>query len=108
MTSVLLNAVVAVLVVTAALALTSLDRRTAVLLGATGSLTGTFLTWVAVPRLFEQSLLAPWVAAALGTALLIAGWSAVRAYSGIFEAPRDEEPETGALMTVGGSAQSLR
>lgn len=93
MTSVLLNAVVAVLVVTAALALTSLDRRTAVLLGATGSLTGTFLTWVA---------------AVLGTAMLIAGWSAVRAYSGIFEAPREEEPETGALMTVGGSAPSLR
>jgi len=102
----LVNAVAAVVVVTAALALTSLDRRTAVLLGATGSLTGTFLAWVAAPRLAEQSLLLPWVAAVVGTVLLIAGWSAFRAYSGLFEPPRADETDTGALATVGPPGRS--
>ena len=98
---VLLNAVVAVLVVTAALALTSLDRRTAVLLGATGGLVGNFLVWVAVPRAWEQSLVLPWVTAVAGTVLLIAGWSAVRAYSSLFEPPRVHETDTGAFAAVG-------
>ncbi|WP_144711789.1 hypothetical protein [Curtobacterium pusillum] len=85
---VLVNAVAAIVVVTAALTLTSLDRRTAALLGATGSLTGTFLAWVVAPGSWGSSPLLPWAAAVAGTVLLIAGWSAVRAYSGLFEPPR--------------------
>jgi len=103
---VLLNAVLPVLVVTVALTLSSLDRRTAALLGATGSLVGTFLAWVAAPRVWEQSFLVPWVAAITGTVLLIAGWSAMRAYSALFEPPRLDDADTAALVTVGGPARS--
>ena len=84
----LLNALLSVLVVTASLALTSLDRRTAALLGATGSLTGTFLAWVVAPHLWSSTPLLPWAAAVAGTILLVAGWTAVRAYSDLFEPPR--------------------
>ncbi|MDR6573338.1 membrane associated rhomboid family serine protease [Curtobacterium sp. 320] len=99
----LVNALAALAAVTVALALSSLDRRTAVLLGATGGLAGNFLTWLAVPSLWDRWAVVPWVAAVAGTVLLIAGWSAVRAYSGLFEPPRADETDTGALLTVGGS-----
>jgi membrane associated rhomboid family serine protease len=99
----LVNALAAIAAVTVALALSSLDRRTAVLLGATGGLAGNFLTWLAVPSLWDRWAVVPWVAAVAGTVLLIAGWSAVRAYSGLFEPPRADETDTGALLTVGGS-----
>jgi len=101
----LVNALVAIAAVTVALALSSLDRRTAVLLGATGGLAGNFLTWLAVPSLWDRWAVVPWVAAVAGTVLLIAGWSAVRAYSGLFEPPRADETDTGALLTVGGSGR---
>ena len=92
---VLLNAVLAVLAVAAALAMSSLDRRTGALLGATGALTGVFLTWLAVPHAVEHSLVLPWVAAVAGTLLLVAGWSAARAYSGLFDPPgRDTVDDT--------------
>jgi hypothetical protein len=83
--AVLLDAVAAVLVVTASLALTSLDRRTALLLGATGSLVGNFLAWLAAPRVWEGSLVLPWVAAVVGTVLLVAGWSVARAYTDLYD-----------------------
>ncbi|MFJ3320668.1 hypothetical protein [Curtobacterium sp. NPDC086286] len=102
----LVNALVAIAAVTVALALSSLDRRTAVLLGATGGLAGNFLTWLAVPSLWDRWAVVPWVAAVAGTVLLIAGWSAVRAYSGLFEPPRADDPDTSALLTVGGSGRS--
>ncbi|MFS2031953.1 MULTISPECIES: hypothetical protein [unclassified Curtobacterium] len=102
----LVNALVSIAAVTVALALSSLDRRTAVLLGATGGLAGNFLTWLAAPSLWDRWAVVPWVAAVAGTVLLIAGWSAVRAYSGLFEPPRADETDTGALLTVGGSGRS--
>ncbi len=83
--AVLLDAVAAVLVVTAALALTSLDRRTAVLLGATGGLVGNFLAWLAAPRAWEGSFVLPWVAAVVGTVLLVVGWSVTRAYTALHD-----------------------
>lgn len=101
----LVNALAALAAVTVALALSSLDRRTAVLLGATGGLAGNFLTWLAVPSLWDRWAVVPWVAAVAGTVLLIAGWSAVRAYSGLFQPPRADETDTGALLTVGGSGR---
>lgn len=101
----LVNALVAIAAVTVALALSSLDRRTAVLLGATGGLAGNFLTWLAVPSLWDRWAVVPWVAAVAGTVLLIAGWGAVRAYSGLFEPPRADETDTGAILTVGGSGR---
>lgn len=101
----LVNALVAIAAVTVALALSSLDRRTAVLLGATGGLAGNFLTWLAVPSLWDRWAVVPWVAAVAGTVLLIAGWSAVRAYWGLFEPPGADETDTGALLTVAGSGR---
>ena len=97
-----LNALLAVVVVTAGLVATSLDRRTAALLGAGGSTVGSFLTWVVAPRAWTDVAIVPWVAAVAGTVACIALWSAVRLYSGIFEptrAPRDDD--TAALATVG-------
>lgn len=96
----LVNALASIAAVTVALTLSSLDRRTAALLGATGAVTGNFLAWLAVPGLWERSLVLPWVAAVAGTVLLIAGWSAVRAYSGLFEPPTTEHADTGAVTTV--------
>ena len=104
----LVNALVAVAAVTIALTLSSLDRRTAALLGATGGLAGNFLLWLALPRAWEQSPVLPWVAAVAGTVLLIAGWSAVRAYWGLFDPPRPDESDTGAVVTVGGAGRQLR
>lgn len=104
----LVNALVAVAAVTIALTLSSLDRHTAALLGTTGSLAGNFLLWLAVPQVWEQSPVLPWVAAVAGTVLLIAGWSAVRAYWGLFDPPRPEESHTGAVMTVGGAGRRFR
>jgi hypothetical protein len=98
----LVNALAAVTATTIALALSSLDRRTAVLLGATGSLAGNFLTWLAVPSLWERWAVVPWVAAVLGAAGLVAGWSAVRLYDGVFTPPHAEQPDdTGAVSTIG-------
>ncbi|WIB77581.1 hypothetical protein DEJ28_00360 [Curtobacterium sp. MCPF17_002] len=83
----LLNALAAVAAVTIALTLTSLDRPVAMLLGLTGSTTGSFLAWVSAPGAWEHSLLLPWAAAVVGTVAVVAGWSAVRAYSGLFGVP---------------------
>lgn len=85
----LLNALVAVLAVTAALAVTSLDRPVAVLLGLTGGLTGSFLAWVVAPGAWEHAVVVPWAASAGGTAVVVAFWAAARAYSGLF---RSEPP----------------
>ncbi len=44
----------------------------------------------------------PWIAAVLGAAGLVAGWSAVRLYDGVFAPPRVEQPDdTGAVTTIG-------
>lgn len=103
-----IDAVAAIAAVTIALTLSSLDRPTAALLGATGGVLGNFLLWLAVPHAWAQSLLLPWAAAAAGTVLLITGWSAVRAYSGLFEPPRADETDTGTLATIGGPARRSR
>lgn len=98
----IINALLAVAVVTAALAATSLDRRTAVLLGAAGSTTGSFLAWLVAPEAWTRVPLVPWVAAVAGTVALIALWSAARLWSGIFEPPRAaRDDDTAALATVG-------
>lgn len=97
-----INALLAVAVVTAALVTTSLDRRTAVLLGAAGSTTGSFLTWLVAPDAWSEIPVVPWLAAAAGTVALIALWSATRMWSGIFEPPRPvADDDTAALATVG-------
>jgi len=97
-----LNALLAVAVVTAALVVTSLDRRTAALLGAVGSTVGSFLTWVVAPRVWTDVPVVPWVAAVAGTVACIALWSATRLYAGIFEPPRAaRDDDTAALATVG-------
>lgn len=83
----LLNALAAVLAVTVALTLTSLDRPVAMLLGLTGSLTGSFLAWVSAPAVWDHSVVLPWAASVVGTVAVVAGWAAVRAYSGLFTAP---------------------
>ncbi|WP_144761177.1 hypothetical protein [Curtobacterium sp. 9128] len=97
----IVNALVAMTAVTTALVLSSLDRRTAVLLGATGSLVGNFLLWLVLPTPWENAVVLPWIAAVAGTVFLIAGWSAVRGYRGLFEPPRADETDTGAVVTVG-------
>jgi hypothetical protein len=103
----LVNALAAVLVVTVALTLTSLDRPAATLLGATGGLTGSFLAWLVAPSAWAGSLVVPWAGAVLGTVLVIAGWSAVRAYSGLFDPPpAPAEPDTGKLTVVGGGERA--
>jgi Na+/glutamate symporter len=103
------DALVAALVVTLALTLSSLDRRSAVLLGATGSVTGEFLTWVAAPHAWEHSLLLPWVAAVAGTVLLVAGWSAARAYWDVFESPgAPEDTDTASFALAGDPDRSHR
>jgi hypothetical protein len=86
----LLNALAAVLAVTIALAMTSLDRPAAMLLGLTGSLTGSFLAWVTAPGAWEHSLVLPWAASIVGTLAVVTGWAATRAYSGLF---RSQPPE---------------
>ncbi|MGN8050383.1 hypothetical protein ACTJKO_11920 [Curtobacterium sp. 22159] len=86
----ILNALAAVIAVTVALTLTSLDRQIAMLLGLTGGLTGTFLAWVTVPGAWEHSLALPWVSSVVGTIAVVAGWSAVRAYSGLFHVDHQE------------------
>ncbi|MEN0102115.1 MAG: hypothetical protein AAGC90_04245 [Curtobacterium sp.] len=100
----LVNALASIVAVTVALTLSSLDRRTAALLGATGAVTGNFLAWLAAPGLWERSLVLPWAASVAGTVLLIAGWSVVRAYSGLFDPPSAEDPDTGSVVTAGRSA----
>ncbi|PZF56267.1 hypothetical protein DEJ23_10360 [Curtobacterium sp. MCSS17_008] len=98
----ILGALLAVAVVTAALVATSLDRRTAALLGAAGSTTGNFLAWVVAPHAWAEVPLVPWVAAVAGTVASIALWSATRLYAGIFEPPRAaRDDDTAALATVG-------
>ncbi|MEV7933548.1 hypothetical protein [Curtobacterium sp. NPDC089185] len=97
-----INALLAVAVVTAALVVTSLDRRTAVLLGAAGSTTGSFLTWLVAPDAWSEIPVVPWLAAAAGTVALIVLWSATRMWSGIFEPPRPvADDDRAALATVG-------
>ena len=97
-----LNALLAVAVVTAALVATSLDRRTAALLGAGGSTVGSFLTWVLAPRAWTDVAIVPWVAAVAGTVACIALWSATRLYAGLFEPPRaTHDDDTVAVRTVG-------
>lgn len=103
----LVNALAAVTAVTIALTLTSLDRPAATLLGATGGVVGNFLVWVVAPGLWSGSLVAAWIAAVVGTVALVAGWSAVRAYSSLFDPPQvPPEPDTGSLVTVGGGDRS--
>lgn len=85
----LVNALVAVVAVTVALTRTSLDRPVAMLLGLTGGLTGNFLAWLVAPGAWEHSAVLPWVVSVVGTVAVIAGWSATRAYSGLF---RTSEP----------------
>lgn len=98
----IINALLAVAVVTAALVASSLDRRTAVLLGAAGSTTGSFLAWLVAPGAWTQVPLVPWLAAIGGTVALIGLWSATRMWSGIFEPPRPvTDDDTAALATVG-------
>ncbi|QZQ53622.1 hypothetical protein KZI27_00600 (plasmid) [Curtobacterium sp. TC1] len=103
----MVNAFAAMATVTIALTLSSLARRTAALLGATGSLTGNFLLWLAAPSLWECSPVLPWVAAVVGTVLLIAGWSAVRAYWNLFNPPRADDTDTGTVMMVGAAGHRL-
>jgi hypothetical protein len=74
----LVNALVAVLVVTGALAVASLRPRTALLLGSTGSVIAEFVMWVAAPAAWSHPL-APWTCALLGTVTAVAVWSLVRA-----------------------------
>lgn len=74
----LVNTLVAVVVVTGALAVASLRPRTALLLGSTGSVVAEFLMWVAAPEAWRHPL-APWVCALLGTVTAVAAWSLVRA-----------------------------
>lgn len=97
----LLNALAAVLAVTIALTLTSLDRPVAMLLGLTGSLTGSFLAWVSAPAAWEHSLVLPWIASIVGTVAVVAGWAAVRAYSGLFTAPIADPDEADDRELVG-------
>lgn|GEM_PF-2570529 len=104
----LVNALASVTAVTVALTLSSLDRRTAVLLGATGGVIGNFLAWLSAPGVWERSLVLPWIAAAAGTVLLIAGWSTVRAYASLFEAPSAEDTDTGAVVISGRAAHGSR
>ncbi|MFS0728832.1 hypothetical protein ABC270_01995 [Curtobacterium sp. 1P10AnD] len=94
----LLNALIAIAAVTAALTATSLDRRVALVLGATGSTVGSFLAWVVAPAAFSG--LVPWAAAVLGTAALTAGWSVVRLYDGVFRPPSEPADDTGTLATT--------
>lgn len=94
----LLNALVAVLAVTAALTTWSLDRRTALVLGAAGSTVGTFLAWVVAPAAFTGVV--PWIAAVLGTAAVVAGWSAVRLYDGVFTPPPEPADDTQTVATI--------
>lgn len=96
----LLNALVAIAAVTAALTATSLDRRAAILLGATGSTVGAFLAWVIAPAAWAGAPFLPWLAAVLGTAVLVAGWSAVRLYDGVFAPPPEPSDDTGAVATA--------
>ncbi|MFJ4295507.1 hypothetical protein [Curtobacterium sp. NPDC089689] len=94
----LLNALLAIGAVTAALTATSLDRRVALVLGATGSTVGAFLAWVVAPSAFSGFV--PWVAAVLGTAALTAGWNVVRLYDGVFAPPPEPADETGTIATT--------
>ncbi|WJY00993.1 hypothetical protein [Curtobacterium sp. 458] len=94
----LLNALLAIGAVTVALTATSLERRVALVLGATGSTVGAFLAWVVAPSAFSGFV--PWVAAVLGTAALTAGWSVVRLYDGVFAPPPEPADETGTIATT--------
>lgn len=97
----LVNALAAVVIVTTALALASLDWRVAILLGATGGLTGTFLAWLAAPGAWTELLVMPWLAAIGGTILAIIGWGVVRAHAGLFEPPWSaDDTGTGTLPVV--------
>ncbi|MFJ7288491.1 hypothetical protein ACIQUC_09250 [Curtobacterium sp. NPDC098951] len=98
----LVDALAAIAAVTIALTYTSLDRRTAAVIGAAGSTIGVFLAWVAAPGAWTGTPVVPWIAAVLGAAGLVAGWSAVRLYDGVFAPPRVEQPDdTGAVTTIG-------
>lgn len=94
----LLNALLAIAVVTVGLTVTSLDHRVALVLGATGSTVGSFLAWVVAPAAWSGAV--PWVASVLGTAALVAGWSAVRLYDGVFAPPPEPADDTGTVATT--------
>ncbi|WP_065963744.1 hypothetical protein [Curtobacterium sp. UCD-KPL2560] len=96
----LINALLAVAVTTTALTATSLDRRTAALLGATGGTVGNFLVWVVAPGAWADGWLLPWIAAVVGTVALIAGWSATRAYAGITRPARSEPVDDTTTLTT--------
>lgn len=73
----LANLVVSVLVVTTALAVPSMDRRIAIVLGLGGAATANFLFWVAAPSLWTN-LLSAWVCSVVGALLAVVAWGVVR------------------------------
>jgi len=73
----LANLVVSVLVATTALAVPSMERRVAILLGLGGATTANFLFWVAAPALWAN-LLSAWVCSVVGALLAVVAWGVVR------------------------------
>ncbi len=73
----LANLIVSVLVVTTALAVPSMERRIAVLLGLGGATTANFLFWVAAPSLWTN-LLSAWVCSVVGALLAVVAWAVAR------------------------------
>jgi hypothetical protein len=99
-----LNALVAIGVVTTGLTASSLDRRTAALLGASGGTIGVYLAWIIAPEAWADSWVLPWLAALGGTVAAIGVWSATRSYAAISSPERVEpDDDTGAVVTAGWS-----
>jgi uncharacterized membrane protein YeaQ/YmgE (transglycosylase-associated protein family) len=73
----LANLVVSVLVATTALAVPSMERRVAILLGLGGATTANFLFWVVAPTMWTN-LLSAWVCSVVGALLAVVAWGVVR------------------------------